>query len=177
MEFAGRIQSINKDFATGKGTITFEVNDLNLVLAEYERLRKVEKLRVKADKYREKRSLNANAYMWVLCQKIAEVIHTDKDSVYLQMLDKYGKCIHVVVRPEAVERFKALYRVVRVLGDVTVNRQKGTQLQCYIGSSQYDTKEMSILIDGIVSECQDLDIETLPPAEIEKMKAMWGVEE
>ena len=47
---------------------------------------------------------------------------------------------------------------------------------CYYGSSTYDTKEMSVLIDGIVSECKDLDIEVLPPDELQKIKETWGVD-
>ena len=41
------------------------------------------------------------------------------------------------------------------------------------GSSEYDTREMSVLIDGVISEAKELDIETLPPHEIERMKQKW----
>ena len=50
----------------------------------------------------------------------------------------------------------------------------GIQLQCYFGSSTYNTKEMSVLIDGIVYEAKELGIETLPPDELERMKVEWN---
>lgn len=123
---------------------------------------------------RDKRSLNANAYAWVLMDRMAEVLRTDKDSVYLTMLERYGKCTYIIVIPEAAERVKQTWRTVRELGEVTVNGKAGIQLQCYYGSSTYDTKEMSRLIDGIVSECKDLGIETMTPEELARIKEEWG---
>lgn len=124
--------------------------------------------------HREKRSLNANAYLWVLLGKIAEVLRTDKDAVYLDMLQRYGQFTHIVVKPAAVERMKREWRTLRELGVVNVNGITGVQLQCYYGSSTYDTKEMATLIDGVVSECKELDIETLTDAELQAMKDEWG---
>jgi len=130
-------------------------------------------LTVKIEPYRQRRSLNANAYMWVLLSKMAEVLKTDKDSLYIEVLDRYGVFTHIIVKPEVVERVKNEWRTVRELGEVTINGKPGIQLQCYFGSSTYNTKEMANLIDGIVSECKDLDIETLPPAELQEMKDLW----
>lgn len=48
-------------------------------------------------------------------------------------------------------------------------------MQCYKGSSLYNTKEMSLLIDGVVRECKELGIETETPDEIERMKQEWGI--
>ena len=130
-------------------------------------------LSVEIKPHRNRRSLDANAYMWVLLDKIAEVLHTSKDELYIQMLDRYGVFTHTIVKPEAVEMFKLQWRTVRELGEVTVNGKPGVQLQCYFGSSTYDTKQMAKLIDGIVSEAKELDIETLPPDEVEALKSLW----
>jgi hypothetical protein len=70
---------------------------------------------------------------------------------------------------------KALYRTTIDLGEVTVGDMTGHQLQVYFGSSTFDTKEMSVFIDGIVSECQMLGIQTETPAELERMKSLWDV--
>ena len=134
-------------------------------------------LRIAVKQYREKRSLDSNAYAWVLMQKIAEAIHSDKWSVYLEMLEKYSRAFtHIIVRPDVVDRVKEEWRTVRDLGEITVNGQTGIQLQCYFGSSTFDTKEMSVFIDGLIEECRQLEIETLPPNEIERMKREWGVD-
>lgn len=124
--------------------------------------------------YRKRRSLNANAYCWVLMNKIAEVLRTDKDEIYLLMLERYGVFTHVIVKPQVVEQVKQQWRTVRELGLVAVNGQAGIQLQCYFGSSTYDTKQMATLIDGVVSECQELGIDTLPPDQIKDLKEKWG---
>ena len=124
--------------------------------------------------HRNRRSLNANSYLWVLCQKLAEALLTDKDAVYLMMLERYGVCEYIIVQPKAVDKFIAEWRTVRNLGEVTLNGQKGVQLQCYFGSSTFNTKEMSILLEGVISECKEAGIETLPDEEIQRMNAEWG---
>lgn len=124
--------------------------------------------------YRQQRSLNSNAYLWVMLGKLAEKLHTTKDELYLLMLERYGQFTHIVVKAEAVDRVMHEWRTVRNLGPIRINGVLGVQLQCYFGSSTYSTQEMAALIDGVVSECRDLGIETLPPQEIERMSAEWG---
>ena len=175
MEFTGVIKGITNDFVSGEMLITFSVNEKVTVLPEYDKLKNSKKLRIKAVQYREKRSLDANAYLWVLLQKIAEVLRTDKWSVYLQMLKRYGQFTYIVVKPGAVEAVKKQWRESEEIGEIEVNGTKAVQMLCYYGSSTYDTKEMSVLIDGVVSECRELGIETLPPHELEILKEMWGV--
>jgi hypothetical protein len=133
-------------------------------------------LDVEVKVHRNRRSLNSNAYLWILLQKIAEVLRTDKDAVYLEMLQRYGQFTHIIVKPHVVDKIIAEWRTVRNLGEVNLNGQKGVQLQCYFGSSSYTTKEMAVLIDGVVSECKELGIETLPEDEIRRMSEEWGRE-
>ena len=131
------------------------------------------KLQVTVKSYRERRSMDSNAYLWVLLQKLAEALHTTKDELYLLMLERYGVFTHIIVKPEAMDRIMSEWRTARNLGKVKIGRTTGYQLQCYFGSSTYDTKEMSVLFDGVVSECRDLGIETLPDNELESMKSQW----
>lgn len=113
--------------------------------------------------------------MWVLLQKMAEVLHKGKDECYLDMLASYGVFTHLIVKPTVVDRMIEEWKLLRVMGDVEVNGMKGIQLQCYFGSSTYDSKQMATLLNGVVSECKDLEIETLPPEELLRMKQQWGV--
>ena len=176
MNFTGALKNIQNDWLTGETVISFTVNEKS-ALHEVDKIKNCEKLQIKAVKHRERRSLDANAYAWVLMQKIAEAVHSDKWSVYLEMLAKYSRAFtHVIVRPDVVPRFEAEWRTVRNLGEITVNGQTGIQLQLYFGSSTFDTKEMSVFIDGLIEECRQLEIETLPPNEIERMKREWGME-
>ena len=175
MNFTGALKNIQNDWLTGETVISFTVNEKS-ALHEVDKIKSCEKLQIKAVKHRERRSLDANAYAWVLMQKIAEATDTDKWSVYLRCLQDYSRAFsHVIVKPEAVDRMKELYRTCVDLGEITVNGRTGHQLQVYYGSSCFDTKEMAVFIDGIVRECKDLNIETLPPEELERMKKGWAV--
>ena len=173
MEFTGKLKGIARDWNTNQFNITFSINESSVV-NEIDKLKDC-KLSIKAVKHREKRSLDSNAYAWVLMQKIAEAVNSDKWSIYLECLKKYSRSFsHVIVKPEAVEKMKELYRTCVDLGEISVNGITGHQLQVYYGSSTFNTKEMSVFIDGIVSECKELGIETLAPEELERMKALWN---
>ena len=173
MECTGKLKSVSKNWISRKWEVTFEINED--ITASIDKIRD-KLLNLTAKIHRDKRSLDANSYAWVLMQKIAEAIHTDKWSVYLMMLERYSPVFtHIIVRPEAVERVKGEWRTVKVLGPIQVNGSSGIQLQCYFGSSTFDSKEMASFIDRIVSECKEMGIETLPPDEIERMRREWGI--
>lgn len=173
MKVKGKINNISFDLK-GNAILSLDIYEKNTLIREYEPLKNVEVLDIEIKKHRNNRSLNANAYCWVLLQKLAEVLKTTKDELYLQMLDRYGIFTHIIVKPNAVEKVKQEWRTVRELGKVKLNGKEGIQLQCYFGSSTYDTKEMANFIDGIVRECQDLGIETITPNELEALKSSWN---
>lgn len=164
---------------SGKPEITLTLkSNKQEVLSEIAELKEIlskgKELSIEIKQYRHKRSLDANAYMWVLLSKMAAALNTTKDELYLLMLDRYGVFTHIVVKPNVVEKVKTEWRTVRELGEIKVNGQTGIQLQCFFGSSTYDTKEMSVLIDGVVSECKELNIETMTPNELAALKSEWG---
>ena len=172
MDCTGRLVEVSKNWENNKFRLTYEVNED--VTGEVNSIKDCEKLNISAKKHREKRSLDANSYCWVLLQKLAEASRSDKWTMYLQCLQRYSRAFtHIIVKENAVERMKDLYRTCIDLGEVTVNGQTGHQLQVYYGSSTFDSKEMSVFIDGIVSECKEQGIQTMTPAEIERMKASW----
>lgn len=121
--------------------------------------------------YRQKRSLNANAYAWVLINEIANRLRTSKDEVYLEMLKRYGQSKVISVLSEIdISRFVKYYEEI---GKGHVEGKEFTHYRCFIGSSEYDSREMAILIDGIVDEAKELGIDTLPTTAVERMKALW----
>lgn len=174
MDLTGNIVKVNPDYVTGECEITFKVSEANTILNNIDKYMG-KKLRIACNVFRNKRSSDANAYMWVLLQKMAEVLQKSKDECYLDMLASYGVFTHLIVKPTVVERMIEEWKLLRVMGDVEVNGVKGIQLQCYFGSSSYDSKQMAMLLNGVVSECKDLEIETLPPEELARMKQQWGV--
>lgn len=121
--------------------------------------------------YRQKRSLNANAYAWVLINEMANVLRTSKDEVYQEMLKRYGQSKVISVLSEIdISRFVKYYEEI---GKGHVEGKEFTHYRCFIGSSEYDSREMAILIDGIVDEAKELGIDTLPTTAVERMKALW----
>lgn len=169
LKFTGKITGITKDLWNGGYNVTISTeSDLTMVdIPDGD-------LNISIGKERHKRSLDANAYAWVLMQKIAEKVGTDKWSVYLECLKRYSRAFtHIIVKESAVPRMKELYRECVDLGEVTVNGQTGHQLQVYFGSSTFDKKEMSVFIDGIIEECRQLGIPTATPREMEAMKTAW----
>jgi hypothetical protein len=129
-------------------------------------------LDVEIKPHRERRSLDANAYLWVLVGKIAEVLKTDKDAVYLMMLKRYGQYTYVIVKPDAVERTMQAWRLMEEVGKTKDG--KGVQMLAYFGSSTYDSAEMARLIDGTVTEAKELGIETMTPQELAAIKERWN---
>jgi len=121
--------------------------------------------------HKERRSLNANAYAWVLIGKIADVLRTDKDSVYLAMLKKYGQSDLISV--QAHIDVKGYFKYYEEFGRASLQGKEFIHYRVFKGSSEYDSKEMAVLIDGIISDAQELGIETLPPHEIERLKNIW----
>lgn len=121
--------------------------------------------------HREKRSLTANAYAWALIGKIADELRTDKDAVYLQMLERYGQSDVVTVREDVP--WQKIFRYAEQIGKGVVKGRAFTHVRVYRGSSEYDSKEMAVLIDGIIDEAKYLGIETLPPDEVARMKERW----
>lgn len=69
---------------------------------------------------------------------------------------------------------KQQWRAVRELGEITINGQKAVQLQCYFGSHTYNSKEFSVLLEGVLSEAAELGIETLSEADKDLMLKEWG---
>lgn len=155
-----------------------------LVLTLIERLETIEpltdaigkgkKLTVEIKPFSLKRSLGANAMMWALLQELAVALNTSKDELYLLMLERYGVFTHIVVKKNIVDRVKQEWRTVRELGEVTIGGQKGVQLQCYFGSSTYNTKEFSTLLSGIISECKEVGIDTITESEKNLLLSEWG---
>ena len=171
MKLTGKIDAVNVDFVTGVPKITFAVNENAELMQGYDALKDVELLTIEAKPFRKKRSLNANAYAWKLITEIADVLRASKDEIYLQMLKRYGQSEIISVLSNI--HIGAYVKYYEEAGESTLNGKTFTHYRVYKGSSEFDTREMAILIDGIVSEAKELDIPTETPDEIERIKSLW----
>ena len=127
---------------------------------------------VEIKQLKQKRSLDANAYAWVLIGKMADKLSSDKGTIYRQMLERYGQMECITLRADIEpERFDIKYYDLIAEGKGKDGKTYRSY-RVYIGSSQYDTAEMSKLIEGIVSEAKELGIETLTPLEIANLEVL-----
>lgn len=117
--------------------------------------------------YKEKRSLSQNAYAWKLITEIGNQLHKSKEEIYLQMLEDYGQCEIVSILSDVSPI--GYFKYFKDIGKGTINNKEFTHYKIFKGSSEFDSKEMTIFIDGIIQECKQLGIETLTPAEIALM--------
>lgn len=134
-----------------------------------------EALTLALSKFRQKRSLNANNYAWVLLQKLAEERGQTKEEVYREFIKQYGIFRPVTVNKEAAETLEYIWQK-NGLGWVveeTGRTDESVDLLMYYGSSTYSTRQMARLLDAIVNDCKQCGIETLPPEQIEEMKRAW----
>lgn len=126
---------------------------------------------VKIDKHREKRSLNANAYLWKLVTEIGNILNKSKEEVYLQMLIDYGQSEMVSILSEI--DLKGYFKYYKLAGTSILNGKEFNHYKIYKGSSEYDTKEMSILLNGVVQEAKNLGIKTKDDIELERLVEEW----
>lgn len=186
MEFTGNFIGLSRDWKSNKWQITLSVNEPNAV-NEIDNIKDCEKLSVKAVKYRKKRSLDANSYYWLVLTKIAAIQKISLPYAHNYFLRRYGQLFMVdgkavyTVLPDTEEAEKKIDESetfhLKPTSQVKAGKD-GINYRTYMmlkGSSEYDTKEMSVLIDGIVTEAKELGIETLPDEELRRIKEMWGV--
>lgn len=132
-------------------------------------------------RHRERRSLDANAYCWVLLDKLAAVLRVPKTEIYRDLIQNIGGNSEIIpIRQEAVETFCQAWER-NGCGWITVrtgtSKLKGYEnIIVYYGSSVYDTAQMSRLIDLLVQECREQGIETLPPDKLAMMQEEWNAQ-
>jgi hypothetical protein len=134
---------------------------------------------IEVKEHRNKRSLDANAYAWVLINKLADVMRIPPEEVYRQAIqDISGNSEILPVKEEAVDQFKQAWShngIGWLCRDMGKSKLPGYRnLMVYYGSSVYNSKQMSDLIDHLVQDCKALDIETLPPEKLSLMMDEWG---
>lgn len=167
-----------KDLAFGRGgeqIITLAVRDD--FREQFDALADCE-VDVEIKKRRKRRSLDANAYAWVLIDRLASNLSVSRSEVYRDAIRSIGGVSETVcVRSEAFERLERVWCQKGVGWQVERLPSKidgCTNAILYFGSSTYDTKQMSDLIDHLIQNCKAVGIETDTPEEIEKIKSLWA---
>ena len=131
--------------------------------------------------YRKKRSLDANAYCWVLIDKIASALGQTKETVYREAIRSIGGNSETVcVKEEAANAIRQSWERNGMgwITDSVPSKLPGcVNVVLYFGSSTYNTKQMSDLINAVVQDAQALGIETLTPDKLALLKEGWSGKE
>ena len=126
------------------------------------------------------RSLNANAYFHLLVGKIADKLRMSKIQCKNIMLARYGQYEFVDGKRMVITVDSDIDMTQRedihcsAIGYGEINGRKFTHYAVMKPSHEMDSKEMSHLIDGVVDEAKEIGIETITPAELERMKSLWS---
>ncbi len=178
MDLTGTITKINMNYQNKKPIVELELdtNDFTPI----EELSKLEKLTVVIKKWFKKRSLDANSYLWVLADKIAKKLSDEgsivtKEDVYIDAIKQIGVFESLIIPEKAFDHFKFIWEK-QGLGYVIEEerrKDKCIRIKCYYGSSSYNTKEMSYVINLLVELAKNYGIETKTEQEINSLLNSW----
>lgn len=188
MKFTGKLLPPVIDYSTGRMTILFAPQED--FSRAYEELKDKDKLSLEIKPYKAYRSLDANAYYWVLVSKLAKRLETSNAELHNIMLRRYGTIEIInnqIVRlllEESEETDKKVNQSEYYHFKPTAQVKEmadGKMYRTYVlirGSSTYNTEEMARLINGLISECKDAgmsDAEIATPNEKRLLKEKYNV--
>ena len=135
------------------------------------------KYTVTIKEFRKKRSLDANAYAWVLMNKLADKLNMGVRDLYRHYIPDIPENSQVVCVPsEAVEKLQSgwEHNGIGWCSDTLKSKLPGcTNVVLYYGSSTFDQKQMGVLLDLIIADCKQVGVEYLTPEELERLKGEW----
>ena len=178
MRLSGKIAGANIDFKSGKPLLTLEVNERHDFELLVDEMKDNERLSIEVKPFKKRRSLDANAYFWVLCDKLAEKLGRSKVDIYREYVKDIGGNNEVVcVKNNALDRLCQGWQRNGMgwLTDTFPSKIDGcTNVILYMGSSEYTADQMHRLLELCIADCKDQGIPTETPEEIALMVARWG---
>lgn len=172
-----RIKDLKVEMGWNGARIIIHTDDKQAAASVYENAGRIipdAEYDVTVKKRRKRRSLDANAYMWQLLHKLGEKVQNSPEELYKTFVRNYGKYYVVPIREDAISDFTAMWSAHGLgwfVDDIGACRKTAgyRNLRLFYGSSQYDTKTMSRLIEEVVEECKAQGIETMTPDELKEL--------
>lgn len=173
MESKAELKAITRDWLTKKFQLTFEVegdvtNALDSITGKV--------LRLTAKQWKEKRSLDSNAYMWVLTDRIAQALGSTRDDEHKRQMLTYG-IVDMTDEGAIIITLHSRVDVDLIEGYWKMYKQSGDgRFKSYMRikpTHEYDSKEMADFLGHIIEEAKELGIETATPAELERMARLY----
>lgn len=167
MRMKAKLKGVSKDWESNRWNITFELLEGNIT--ELNTL-KDKDLAVEAKKYFEKRSGKANRLLWACCTEIAQAQNppADKWDVYLAYIKRQGQCTLLRISPEALPKLEKQWRELEVVGHPIENGVEMLDVLCYFGSSTYNSREFSLLLDDIIEDMKEAGLPTPTSQEMQR---------
>lgn len=165
--------------AMGIATVSFETGASPADLEKY----KDKDLDLEIKTHRNRRSIDANACLWACINDLAGAVGVTNWDMYLMELERYGQFVNVKVRQEAFEDLKSHWREAVIVGEETVTETSISEVtgypedrdvtyyyvNCYYGSHEYNTKEFSRLLSGVIDDMKAQGLDTPPSEDMKRM--------
>ena len=169
MKIVGQIADVDYDYKTNTTKIVINADgDLLEHIEEFFNT----KLNIEINKWYQKRKKEQNAYMWAMLKELQNVMDIPKEELYVEYLHRIGDYEVIPIKNTALNKFLGAWGL-NGLGwftETTPSRLKGyTNVLAYYGSSSYDTKQMSRLINLIKEDCRKFGIETRSEEDIKSL--------
>lgn len=175
-EMTGEFHSIALT-VDGKPLVTFKVNEYHEAIKASQEFADGVTVALKVGKKNKKRSLDSNAYFWILVDKLSQKLNLPKEEIYRNAIRNIGGVSEIVcVQNKAVEKLCQGWQKMGIgwQTDTMPSKIEGcTNVILYYGSSTYDQTQMTSLIDNIVQDCKAVGIETMTPAELARLLEGW----
>ena len=177
MQTTGTIEDISIDYKTRKAKISIVLDSKELDSIEH--LKNDGKLKIEMKKYREPRSLNANNYFWKLLQELCEKQDIDTIEEYRRRVKQLGIFKRWRVEEKDLDTFVKSWEnwgiawFCEVADTEYLDTIEFKIVNAYYGSSSFNSKQMSRLIDSLVQDCKAIGIETKTQEEIESLIKSW----
>ena len=174
MDLTGRLCEVSRDYITKKPMVKFLVN---------ENLDGIESLdgkdlKIKVTRATNPRSLDANAYFHVLCDKLRQKLGLSMAHMKNILITSYGQIEYISEGQALIYKTNAPVEYIQELEEAHMKFMKvgddgAYWYKVYRGSHTYDSHEMHILLEGTIREAQDQGIETKTPDEIKRLEELW----
>ena len=173
----GTIKDIDIDYKTHKAKISLLLDTKQLDIVE--ELKNEDKLNIELKKYRKHRSLDANAYFWKLLTELCELAEIDTVEEYKRRIKELGIFRQFKIEKDNIKTFEKMWTAQGIawfceIADTTyIGNTEFKIINAYYGSSSFNSKQMSRLIDGVAQDCKAYGIETKPQEEIDSLLRSW----
>ena len=177
LQTTGVVTDISIDYNTSKLKISLLLDTNNKEVVE--ELKNENKLNIELKKYRKLRSLDANSYFWKILTELCDLAEINTVEEYKRRVKELGIFRQFKIMIDQVSTFKKIWEdkgiawFCEILDTEYIGDIEFKIINAYYGSSSFNSKQMSRLIDGVVQDCKIYGIETKSKNEINSMLENW----